>query len=250
MIIHRYTQAVAKHYAAYRPPLHQLILRRALLGMERFADGLDVGCGTGRSSVALAEFCRHVSAIDPSQSMLDAAISHDAITYMQGSGESIPLPDNSIDIVTFAGSLFYVDAEAGVREINRICRSDALIVPYDFEILIGGILRRFGLETYAQQSTYNHCANLSTFPDFTEGLVERDRVELDVLATDLAHVLLADAARHDAFTRRYNTSDPFERLVADLDSTNERIVVRADIFYSAYRLAGLSGKGIEGRQPR
>ena len=63
---------------------------------------LDIGCGTGRSSVALAEFCGHVVAIDPSQEMLDAATPHRKITFSQGAGERIPLPNRSIDIVTFA----------------------------------------------------------------------------------------------------------------------------------------------------
>lgn len=191
----------------------------------------------GRSSVALAEFCRHVTAIDPSQSMLDAAASHDAIGYLQGSGESMPLPDHSIDIVTFAGSLFYTDAAATVREINRVCRPKALIVLYDFEVLIDDILERFGLPASVLESTYNHRANLSAFSDFTEILVECDRVELDVLATNLTHVLMADAARHEALTSRYNTSDPYDRLAADLGSTKDSVAVRADIFYSTYRLA-------------
>jgi len=139
--------------------------------------------------------------------------------------------------VTFAGSLFYTDADATVREINRVCRPKALIVPYDFEILIDDILERFGIPATAPESTYNHRANLSAFSDFTEILVECDRVELDVLATNLAHVLLAEAARHDAFISRYSTSDPFDRLAADLGSTKDSVAVRADIFYSTYRLA-------------
>ncbi len=234
----QYNQTVAGHYAAYRPPLHQLILNRALSGMERFSDGLDIGCGTGRSSVALAEFCRRVYAVDPSQSMLDAAIPHDAITYLRGCGENTPLPDHSIDIVAFAGSLFYADADATVREINRICRPNAWIVLYYFEILIDHIMQHFGVATHAPEPTYNHRVNLSGVFAFTEMLVEQDQIQIDVLATNLAHVLLADAARHDAFASRYNTATPLKRLAADLDPTNESILVQADISYSTYRLAG------------
>ena len=72
----QYNESVASHYSAYRPPLHQLILQRAELGTATFPIGLDVGCGTGRSSVALADFCEQVFAIDPSQPMLDAATPH------------------------------------------------------------------------------------------------------------------------------------------------------------------------------
>ena len=234
-----YNQAVARHYAAYRPPLHKLILKRVFSTEQRFSDGLDVGCGTGRSTVALAEFCRRVYAIDPSQAMLDAATPHEAATYFQGSGESIRLPNRSIDVVTFAGSLFYAEANATVREIKRVCRPSALIVPYDFEILVDDALQDFGVASKVPESTYNHRANLSGVSGFAEMLVEHDRIELDVPASGLAHILLADAARHDVFVSRYNAPDPFETLAADLESMNERLVLRADIFYATYRIIDL-----------
>ena len=82
----QYTETVAAHYAAYRPPLHQRILKRVLANAGSLSDALDVGCGTGCSSVALAEFCERVFAIDPSLSMLDAATPHDAITYLLSRG--------------------------------------------------------------------------------------------------------------------------------------------------------------------
>lgn len=233
-----YSHAVAVHYAAYRPPLHQLILRRALRDKESFADGLDAGCGTGRSSIALAEFCERVYAVEPSQEMLDEAIPHDAITYLRGCCENIPLPDRSVDIITFAGSLFYVDIDATAKEVSRVCRPNALIVPYDFEVRIDEILDRLGVATHVPESTYDHRANLSGISGFTAMEVEQDRIQIDVTATDLAHVLLADAVRHDAFASRYKTATPFQRLAADLGYANESIAVRADIFYSTYRLAG------------
>lgn len=124
-----YSEAVATHYAAYRPPLHRTILTRVLAGTGGFSDALDVGCGTGWSSLALAEFCDRVFAIDPSQSMLDGAPPHDSVAYLLGAAERIPLPDDSIDLVTFAGSLSYADREATAVELRRVCRPDAMIVP-------------------------------------------------------------------------------------------------------------------------
>ena len=93
-------------------------------------------------------------------------------------------------------------------------------------------MQDLGLAMYAPESTHNHRANLSTFSDFTEILAECDRVKLDVLAADFAHVLLADAARHESFTSRYNTSDPYDKLAADLGASEDSVVVRANIFYS------------------
>ena len=72
----KYTETVAAHYAAYRPPLHPHILKRVLSNAGTFAVGLDIGCGTGRSSVALTPFCERVFAIDPSDSMLAETTNH------------------------------------------------------------------------------------------------------------------------------------------------------------------------------
>src|SRR5690625_4484968 len=69
----RYDANAAAHYAAYRPPLHAMILGRVLTGNASFDIGLDIGCGTGYSAVALAKYCKFVYGIDPSPSMLNRA---------------------------------------------------------------------------------------------------------------------------------------------------------------------------------
>ncbi|MEM7384609.1 MAG: class I SAM-dependent methyltransferase, partial [Verrucomicrobiota bacterium] len=108
-----YHDAVARHYAAYRPPLHRLILQRQLEGRDRFRSGLDLGCGTGYSAVALTEFCDEVVGLDISRSMLDSASPHPQITYVEGRGDDLQrFPDGTFDIITFAGSLFYTRSEA------------------------------------------------------------------------------------------------------------------------------------------
>jgi hypothetical protein len=43
----RYDSTSARHYAAFRPPLHSLILERVIGPSESFQVGLDIGCGTG-----------------------------------------------------------------------------------------------------------------------------------------------------------------------------------------------------------
>jgi ubiquinone/menaquinone biosynthesis C-methylase UbiE len=102
-----YNRAIATQYSSYRPPLHEMILDRVLSNEETFSNGLDVGCGTGYSAVALAKYCRRVYGVEPSQSMLDEAMPHAKITYLKGAGDGMPIPGNSIDVVTFAVSLFY-----------------------------------------------------------------------------------------------------------------------------------------------
>jgi len=162
----QYNPGVATQYSSYRPPLHQMILGRVLSSRETFHNGLDVGCGTGYSAVALAQHCLHVYGIDPSQSMLDEAMPHAKITYLKGAGEYLPLRDRSLDVVTFAGSLFYTKSDTLMRELKRVCRLKALAISYDFEILLDDALRQYGISSQVPETDYEHSANFPTVPTF------------------------------------------------------------------------------------
>ncbi|HET8656206.1 MAG TPA: class I SAM-dependent methyltransferase [Longimicrobiaceae bacterium] len=233
----RYDPVAAAHYAAYRPPLHSMILGRALSGDGSFGVGLDVGCGTGYSAVALAEYCRRVYGIDPSPSMLGQATAHERVSYLGGAAERIPLPDHSVDVVTFAGSLFYADAVAAGEEVARVAREGAVVVVYDFEVLLDEVLRRCGVDPQAGGSDYDHRTNFSGAPGLAELMVRSERVSLAVSASELAHVLLSDSHRYDRFAERYRASDPFPALTGELRSAYDRATIEADVYYSKYRTA-------------
>ena len=63
------SERLAAAYAADRPPVHEHILRSArLVGQADRA--LDVGCGAGLSTAALAPLARRVSGLEPIPAML------------------------------------------------------------------------------------------------------------------------------------------------------------------------------------
>ena len=87
---------------------------------------LDIGCGTGRYSTALAaHFDARVTAIDPSAKMLAEARKKatERVRYEQASAESLPLPDASVDMV-FMSMVFhhFDDPDQAVRECRRVLR--------------------------------------------------------------------------------------------------------------------------------
>src|SRR6266849_8142142 len=90
---------------------------------------LDLGCGTGRFSEALrARFEAEVIGIDPSKKMLEQARSKPSgrsIRYEPGRGESIPFPDNSVDLI-FMSMIFhhFDDPTLAARECRRVLRYD------------------------------------------------------------------------------------------------------------------------------
>jgi ubiquinone/menaquinone biosynthesis C-methylase UbiE len=88
---------------------------------------LDLGCGTGRFTNALAaHFDAEVIGIDPSKKMLEQARSKQIgqrVRYDIGSAEAIPLPDDSVDLV-FMSMIFHHLAEPALaaRECRRVLR--------------------------------------------------------------------------------------------------------------------------------
>ncbi len=231
-----YDHVVAAHYAAYRPPLHPIILGRATHGMVRFRRGLDVGCGTGRSSIALAEYCDEVMGIDPSPAMIERAMPHQAVIYLQCAAERVPVDRPTFDLVAFAGSLSYVDRERTAKELMRVCKPQAIVVPYDFEVHLETWLSALGIEEPSVASDYQHAINFADVPGFRELMVKRESLCFSLSPSDLAHVLLSDAHRHRALAARFKTNTPHGRLVQELDSGNIEPSLDADIYYSVYRI--------------
>jgi SAM-dependent methyltransferase len=232
----QYNQATAIHYSSYRPPLHEVILGRVLSSEEMFNEGLDVGCGTGHSAVALAKYCSHIYGIDPSQSMLGEARPHERITYRRCTGEDLPLPDKSVDIVTFAGSLFYAKSGSLIRELKRVCREQALVIPYDFEVLVDEALLHCGINLEKTELSYDFEVNFSDSAGFVETISGKEQIDLEVTATELAHVLLASSYYNQAFLEKYGGADPFPILVRDLERTKELHTLKVNIYFSKYHL--------------
>jgi ubiquinone/menaquinone biosynthesis C-methylase UbiE len=86
---------------------------------------LDLGCGTGRFTEALrSRFEAEVIGIDPSKKMLEQArskLSGSRIRYEHGRGESIPLPDNSVELI-FMSMIFhhFDDPALATEECRRV----------------------------------------------------------------------------------------------------------------------------------
>jgi 2-polyprenyl-6-hydroxyphenyl methylase/3-demethylubiquinone-9 3-methyltransferase len=89
---------------------------------------LDLGCGGGLMSEAYARRGARVTGVDPSAESLAVARSHArqsglSIRYEPGTGESIPLPDGSFDLVSCCDVLEHVnDLDTVSREVARLLR--------------------------------------------------------------------------------------------------------------------------------
>jgi SAM-dependent methyltransferase len=126
------SERLAAAYAFDRPPLHEQILRSARIeGPARQA--LDVGCGAGRSTAALAPLARQVFGLEPRPAMLAhrRTVAPDA-RFVVGTAERLPFATESFDLVTAAGALNYADLPSALGEIARVLTRGGRFVLYDF----------------------------------------------------------------------------------------------------------------------
>ena len=230
-----YDEQIARHYAAYRPSLHQLIINEALEN-QQFEIGLDIGCGTGCSTIALVERCRQVFGIDSSQHMLDRASKTSKVAYLHGSGEDLPIPDASIDLVTFAGVLSYLNKKAVVRELKRVCRNNALILSYDFKILFDDLIKVFPLAETNVDNVYDHTCDLSDQASISILKQESRLTELGATEKQAAHILLSDKGHYDLLAKLFDSIDPLDQVVYKLNQVGFSGVFKAKIYYSLHRL--------------
>ncbi len=235
---HQYTNQIAKHYAAFRPELHGLILRLLIRSDEHFNTGLDIGCGTGYSAIALAYHCDRVIGLEPSQPMLDKATLHPKVSYLHGSGDDLSVvAENWLDVISFAGSLFYTKTDRLKTELLRKLAPDGVVLIYDFRIELENLIESLGVSCRSMTPGYNHAENLSDWPEFTTEVTSTDQVHLKLSAQDASHLLLADLDRYESFRERFPHADIFDCLTEQIMQDNPEPQVQADIYYARYSLS-------------
>lgn len=99
-------------------------LQRA--GLRPGMDALDVACGTGAVTRAIAELLEgqgRVCGVDPSEGMIAEARKSLAAEFQIGHAEALPFPDRSFDFVSMGYALRHVaDLKRAFTEYHRVLR--------------------------------------------------------------------------------------------------------------------------------
>lgn len=120
---------VAALYCAFRPhyPADLFDYLAGLCAERRVA--WDCACGNGQASIPLAARFDVVIATDASGEQIAAAPAHPGVTYRVAAAEQSGLEAKSVDLVTVAQALHWLDCDAFYREVKRVLReSGALAV--------------------------------------------------------------------------------------------------------------------------
>ncbi|MEP6901097.1 MAG: class I SAM-dependent methyltransferase [Actinomycetota bacterium] len=127
-------KSAAERYDKGRPRFHSFVIGKIkkFLALENsFELALDVGCGTGLSSIALKEISEKVVGIDISAGMLNQAKKTDDIQYVLASAENLPLCTGKFDLITISQAVHWVDKEKLFAEADRVLKPESLLIAYD-----------------------------------------------------------------------------------------------------------------------
>lgn len=122
------------------PPAALLDLLTQVIDTPHPALVVDLGSGTGLSTVVWGERAERVIGIEPNADMrrvaahkIEGTPSAAHIEYREGFAHQTGLPDGCADIVTAAQSFHWMEPDATLAEIARILRPGGLFAAYDYD---------------------------------------------------------------------------------------------------------------------
>jgi SAM-dependent methyltransferase len=142
------TSALAydRHIGRYGPELAAALISAS--GLRRGQRALDVGCGPGALTAALAELLggERVAAVDPSEPFAEACASRvPGVRVEVATAEALPFEDDAFDAALSQLVVnFMSDAAAGVGEMRRVTRPGGTVAAAVWDYADGmTLLRRF-----------------------------------------------------------------------------------------------------------
>jgi len=119
--------SVAEAYAAARPTYPPALFDHLAALAPSRAHAWDCAAGNGQATLALAARFARVTATDASAAQLAQAPRHSGITYRTGLAQESGLPDGSVDLVTVAQALHWIDLPRFYKEVGRVLVADGVL---------------------------------------------------------------------------------------------------------------------------
>ena len=127
---------LATAYAYDRPAIHRHIVEAAGKSLHittRLGRALDIGCGAGLSTAALAPLAESVVGLEPAPAMLmhRRVVAPHAL-FIVGQAERLPFLAGTFNLIAAAGSLNYADVDLFLPEAARVLAPGGVVIIYDF----------------------------------------------------------------------------------------------------------------------
>jgi SAM-dependent methyltransferase len=124
--------AVAGSYASCRPSYPEELFAYLASVSEGHELAWDCAAGSGQATIPLTRFFRRVVATDASAAMLGQAPRHHAVQYRLAPAESSGLDSASVNLVTVAQALHWLDLGRFYGEADRVLTPGGLLAVWTY----------------------------------------------------------------------------------------------------------------------
>lgn len=127
-------KSAAERYARARPFFHSMIIKRVkeyLSLREPIGRALDVGCGTGLSTVALKEIAQEITGADASPEMISLAPADRQVQYCIARAEQLPFRASAFELLTLSQVFHWLERALFLKEARRCLRERGWLIVYD-----------------------------------------------------------------------------------------------------------------------
>lgn len=172
-------KSAAERYASGRPYFHPAIIQRIRerLGLTGpFQRALDVGCGTGLSTIAVKEIAARVIGVDSSAEMIGLAPKDSAVEYQVADAERLPFEDRVFDLVTVSQAIHWFGRVSFLQEARRVLRTEGWLIVYDnyFAGSENDAFNAWHQESYLER----YPSPQRAWPDFAAAKIEKEGFHL------------------------------------------------------------------------
>lgn len=117
----------ASDYANYRPEYPKSLAHYLSSQTQNHDIAVDIACGSGQLTKSLSGYFAKIYGFDASPQQISQIKSQDDIIYAVAQAESLPLADNSVDLITIAQALHWFDIDAFWQEATRIGKQNSIV---------------------------------------------------------------------------------------------------------------------------
>lgn len=123
---------VANCYADFRPRYPAALFDWLADRAPDLSLAWDCAAGTGQASVPLADRFTQVVATDASRAQIASAVPHPRIHYRVAPAQRSGLDDRTVDLVTVAQALHWLDLDAFHAEVRRVVKPGGLLAVWTY----------------------------------------------------------------------------------------------------------------------
>jgi SAM-dependent methyltransferase len=148
------SKSAAERYTAGRPRFHALVVEqiRAFLAQAwPVKRAVDVGCGTGLSTVALKEIAVRIVGVDMSPEMIALAERDGRIEYSVADAARLPFAEDAFDLMTLSSAFHWLERSEFLKEAGRVLCPGGWLIVYD-NYFSGRMVEQPAFQTWYRES--------------------------------------------------------------------------------------------------